>query len=107
MVIPTGLLIYSLQRDERNPEYEIVSEYCLDLVQKIEGVELNANQAKFVPIGAKAKGLSYSGLMMVLEEETSGISVKCSVVSYGSRIKFFAINGEDKTDLVRREERKE
>jgi len=78
----------------------------LELVQKIEGIELKLEQAKFVPIGAIAKGATYSGLMLVWEKETSGISVKCSIVAHGDRIKYFEVNGEDKTNLVGREERK-
>ena len=101
-----GILVFSIQRNKNNPEYEKVKEYCLKLVQEIEGIGLDAREAKSVPIGALAKHASYSGIMMVWTKETSGISVQCSIVSDGDRVRYFAVNGEDKTSLVRREERK-
>ena len=102
-----GLLLFSLQRDKNNPQHDKVRDYCLELVRKVEGIEIDPFKAISVPIGATVKHGSYSGIMMVWEKETSGISVKCSIVSHGERIRYFAVNGEDKTDLVRREERKE
>jgi len=72
----------------------------------MEGIELNPREAKFVPIGGGVKQASYSGMMMVWKKEISGISVKCSVISNGNEIRYFAVNGEDKTNLARREERK-
>ena len=102
-VVCSGILLFSLRRD--TAEYEKVSQYCLKLVEKIEGIELDAQQAKSIPIGAQVRGASYKGLMMVWEKEISGITVKCSIVSRGGRVKYFTVNGEDKTNIARREER--
>jgi len=82
----TGILLFNLKKNEANPEYDKVEKYCLEIVRKIEGIELDPLKTKAVPIGARIKLANYSGIMMVWERETSGISVKCSVVSQGNHL---------------------
>ena len=96
----------ALELDRRNGNTLWQDAIAKELAQKMEGIELNPREAKFVPIGGGVKQASYSGMMMVWKKEISGISVKCSVISNGNEIRYFAVNGEDKTNLARREERK-
>lgn len=104
IVLCVGELLFELKKQRVDPEPKKVAEHCLQLVRQIEGIELDGKQAKLVPIGAYAKGASYSGFMMVWGEAVSGVSVKCSIVFDPQRVKYFAVNGKDKTSLVRRKE---
>ena len=102
-----GVIFINERLNKEGPEYLRVQGYCLEIAEKIEGIKLNPREAEFIPIGGGVKQVSYSGIMMVWEKEISGISVKCSVISNGNEIRYFAVNDEDKTSLARREERKE
>ena len=104
LILSIGIFLIEFRFTNPDTEYLKVRKYCLELVSKIEKIQLNPKEAISVPIGVHTKDSSYTGTMMVWKKEISGISVQCSIVSRGNEVKFFAVNGEDKTGLARLEE---
>ena len=82
-------------------------EVCIKAAKTTFGLDLEDKEAKLVPIGTTTVYANRKGHMIVWQDE-NGQKISCvSSHKQGSTfLENFYINGEDKTELVRREERK-